>query len=117
MEFTEFTIDAKGKILGKVASQAASLLMGKNRADFVRNKVLGDTVNIVNASKLKIDPKKLEEKLYIHYTGYPGGIKKESMSHLTSRKGFEEILRLAVFGMLPGNKLRVKMMKNLKISE
>ena len=113
----EYVIDAKGKILGKVASQAASLLMGKNRVDFVRNKVLGDMVNIVNVSKLKIDPKKLEGKQYMRYTGRSGGLKKESMSNLSSRKGFEEIFRLAVYGMLPRNKLRVKMMKNLKIEK
>ena len=113
----EYVIDAKGKILGKVASQAASLLMGKNRADFVRNKVLGNMVNIVNVSKLRVDPKKFEEKQYIHYTNHPGGLKKESMSNLSSRKGFEEIFRLAVYGMLPRNKLRIKMMKNLKIEK
>lgn len=112
-----YTIDAKEKGLGRVASQAASLLMGKNRADFVRHMVLDNKVNILNASKIKVDPKKLDTKLYIHYTGHPGGLKKEKMERLAGRKGFEEILTLAVYGMLPGNKLRPKMMKNLKVTE
>lgn len=110
-------IDAKGKKLGRVASQVAVILMGKNLVNQARNVAPEVSVNISNASKLQIDSKKKTEKDYASFSGYPGGLKKESMEKLIDRKGFGEILKLAIYGMLPSNKLRAKMLRNLTINE
>ncbi len=113
----QHTIDAKGKILGRIASEAAVFLMGKKSADFDRSKLSGQKVEIINASKVKIRPNKLKNKKYIHYTGHPGGLKEEVMNKLIDRKGYGEIFKLAVYGMIPSNKLRPQIMKNLKITD
>ena len=110
-------IDAKGKKLGRVASQVAVILMGKNLTNQQRNVVPDISVKVSNASKLQIDSKKKTEKDYTSFSGYPGGLKKESMEKLIDRKGFSEVLKLAVYGMLPSNKLRAKMLNNLTITE
>ncbi len=112
---TEHTIDAKGKKLGRVASAAASVLMGKNLVTFVRHKTPVVKVTITNASKLSITEKRREKKIYTHYTGHVGGLRQEKLSSLVGRKGYKEILRHAVNGMLPKNKLRTGMMKRLII--
>ena len=109
------TIDAKNKSLGRVASEAAKMLMGKDDVSYEANKVAEVKVNITNASKLKITEKKRQEKLYMHYTGYPGGLRKEKLESLVGRKGYKEILQIAIKGMLPANKLRPLMLKNLTI--
>lgn len=111
----QYEIDAQGKKLGRVASQAATLLMGKNRTDFVRNSIPAVKVKILNASKLNVLNKKLEEKSYKSYSGYPGGLKTPSMKKVVADKGMKEVLRKAIHGMLPTNKLRPRMMKNLII--
>lgn len=111
------TIDAQGKKLGRVASEAASFLMGKRSVDFVRNKVSGVQVNIINVSKASMDAKKLNEKTYVTYTGYRGGLYTEKLSELIARKGAKEAFERAVYRMLPSNSLRKKMMKNLTINE
>ncbi len=113
----EHTIDAKGKKLGRVATEVASFLMGKDTPDFSRNSARNVKVNVVNASGLDINPKKKEEKTYKSFSGYPGGLKTSTMEKVIEKKGYAEVLRKAVYGMLPGNKLRAQMMKNLKISE
>lgn len=113
----EYEINAQGQKLGRVASQAASFLMGKNRADFVRNKIPAIKVKISNASKLDITKRKMGAKMYKSYSGYPGGLNEQTMKKVVGDKGFKEALRKAVHGMLPGNKLRPEMMKNLIISE
>jgi len=113
----EYTIDAKGRTLGRVAAEAAALLMGKNKTDFVRHKISGGNVRIINVSLAKINQKKMDEKKYIHYTGYPGGLRSRSMQKVTEKKGFGELFIIAVDGMLPKNKLRSKMLKNLKVIE
>lgn len=110
-------IDAKGKKLGRIASQAASFLIGKNLTSQQRNAIPDVSVKVANVSKLQIDHKKKKEKSYASFSGYPGGLKKENMEKLIARKGFGEILKLAIYGMLPSNKLRSKMMKNLIITE
>ena len=114
---TTHTIDATNKTLGRVASQAATLLMGKDMASFEKNKVAGSKVLIENASKMKVTTKKLEQKTYTRYTGYPGGLLKESMKNLVARRGYKEALSNAVLGMLPKNKLRAKFIKNLTVKE
>jgi len=113
----EYNIDAKGKKLGRLASEIAVLLMGKNKVDFAKNQLADAKVNITNVSKLDITKKKMKQKEYQRYSGYPGGRKVENMEKVISDKGYTEILRKAVYGMLPGNKLRPLMMKNLIITE
>ncbi|MES2087393.1 MAG: 50S ribosomal protein L13 [Patescibacteria group bacterium] len=112
-----YTIDAKGKKLGRVASEAAIYLIGKNNPEFVRNKVSGGTVEIVNASKADINEKRLLQKKYVRYSGYPGGLKAPSMKNVIEQKGYAEIFKLAVYGMIPSNKLRPIIMKNLTVKE
>lgn len=110
-------IDAEGKRLGRVATEVATLLLGKTTPDFTKNKLSTNTVEIINASGLSIHKKKLTDKLYKHYSGYPGGLKETPMQKVIDKKGYSEILKKAVYGMLPGNKMRAKMMSNLIIKE
>lgn len=111
------TIDASGKSLGRVASRAASLLMGKNSVKFRRNVRADVKVKIVNASKLSLSAKKTASKIYTRYSGYPGGLREEILSHLIARRGIAEALERAVGGMLPKNKLRAETMKRLVVEE
>lgn len=113
----KYIIDATNKKLGRVASEAAVHLIGKDQASFVRNKVSGGIVEIVNASKADISEKKLLQKKYTRYSGYPGGLRSPSMKDVIGKKGYEEIFTLAVYGMIPSNKLRAKIMKNLTVKE
>ena len=113
----EYEIDAQGKKLGRIASQAASLLMGKNRTDFVRNSFPNITVKVLNVGKLAITNKKMDQKIYKTYSGYPGGLKRQTMKKVSADKGLKEAFRIATKGMLPKNKLRDRMMKNLIITE
>lgn len=114
---TKHTIDAAGKKLGRVASEAAVYLIGKNQAGFARNKVSGVAVEIINTSKADISEKKLLQKKYVRYSGYPGGIKSPSMKNVIAKRGYGEIFTLAVYGMIPSNKLRARIMKNLTVKE
>ncbi len=111
------TIDVTGKTIGRTASAAAKILMGKNRPTFERHLVTGEKVHLINVSKAKIDPRKLGTKEYERYSGYPGGFKKEKMSAVINRKGYKDLFIDAIHGMLPANKLRAKIMKNLTITE
>jgi len=106
------TIDANNKVLGRIATQIAILLRGKHKPDFAPYKDIGDFVIIKNADKVKITGKKLSQKVYRHYTGYPGGLKEVPMSKIFS-KNPEEVIKKAVFGMLPKNKLRAEQIKRL----
>lgn len=116
METREYTIDAEGKRLGIVATEAATYLLGKNKPDYTRNLVAPVVVNIINASKLDMSDKK-KAAIYQTYSGYQGGQKDETFDHLAERRGFEEPIRRTVKGMLPGNKLQAVMMKNLIVTE
>lgn len=111
------TIDASGRTLGRVASEVAMSLMGKTKATFERNIYSGFPVKVVNASKLRITVKKLEEIYHTRYSGIPGGLRVLSGSHTANTKGYKELIRLAVYQMLPSNKLRRVMLKNLKIED
>ena len=113
----KYTLDAKGKVPGRVATEVAVLLMGKNRTDFARNRIPAVEVEVENAGAMSLEAKKLKTKSYPRYSGYPGGLTLESMAHVVEKKGKKEVLRRAVYGMLPKNKLRPRMMKNLKIKE
>lgn len=113
----EHKIDATNKSIGRVASEAAQFLMGKNSTSYARNIAPKVKVEIENASKMKILPSKREQKTYKRFSGYPGGLKETSMEKMIEKKGYAPLLEHAVHGMLPGNRLRDKMMKNLKITE
>ncbi|MDO8729041.1 MAG: 50S ribosomal protein L13 [bacterium] len=108
-------IDAKGRVPGRVATEVAVFLMGKNRTDFARNRIPDIEVEVVSSSQMMLSAKKLRDKMYSSHSGFPGNLKRRSQEHLVSIKGHQEILRRAVYGMLPKNKLRAKMMNNLKI--
>jgi large subunit ribosomal protein L13 len=111
----EHTINAEGKSLGRVASEVAVLLMGKNTTKFARNVAPDVKVTIINANKVDVSVKKMNSKIYKNYSGYPGGLKESTMKKVVGDKGFQEIFRKAVYGMLPINKLRPVMIKNLTI--
>lgn len=107
-------IDADGQILGKLAVQAAVLLKGKNKQGFAPHIDMGDFVIIKNVDKMKFTGKKFENKIYYRHSLYLGGLKKSTMREVSEKKGMSEVLRLAVMGMLPKNKLRARMIKRLR---
>ena len=107
------TIDAEGKVLGRLATEVAVLLRGKNKPDFVPYKDIGDIVVIKNVEKLKFSGKKFDQKFYYHHTSWLGGLKKKSMREVYGQNP-SEILRMAVFGMLTKNKLRALQIKRLR---
>ena len=113
----KYTLDAENKRIGRVATQAAVYLMGKNLVAFKRNEIPEVEVEIKNASKVKVDETKFTTKTYSRYSGYPGGLRQPTMEQVVAKKGYGEILKEAVSGMLPKNKLRSKMLKNLIITE
>ena len=107
------TIDATNKVLGRLATQIAILLQGKDKPDYEPQKDIGDFVIVKNIKKIKVTGKKAQQKKYYHHSGYPGGLKE-----VPFKKVFEndpsEVLKKAVWGMLPKNKLRAKRIKRLK---
>lgn len=107
-------VDVEESILGRVSTKIATLLMGKSKPYFVRNLDCGDYVVVVNAVKVKVTGKKELLKKYYRYSGYPGGLKIEALGELRNRKP-EEIIRHAISGMLPQNKLRDRMLSRLFI--
>ena len=110
-------IDASGRTLGRVASEVAMSLMGKTKATFERNKYSGLPVKVINANKLRITPKKLASIYHARYSGIPGGLRITSGTETAEKKGLSELVRLSTFQMLPANKLRRTMMKNLTIED
>ncbi len=113
----KYTIDAKDKAIGRVATQAAVYLMGKNLKTFQRNNTPAVTVQITNVAQAKVTGNKMSQKTYSRYSGYPGGLKQPTMTQVVEKKGMTEVFRNAISGMLPKNKLRQKMMNNLIITE
>ena len=107
-------IDVKGKILGRAATEAALLLMGKSKPYFAKNLDCGDNVVVINAQEVAVTGKKETDKVYTRYSGYPGGLRKITIKELRTQKP-GEIVRHAVAGMLPKNKLRASMLKRLFI--
>lgn len=107
-------IDAEGQVLGRLASRIARILLGKHKPTYVPHQACGDFVVVVNASKLKITGKKLEQKTYAHYSGYPGGRREVPMAKVFEKRP-EEVLRRAVRRMLPDNRLRRGLIQNIKI--
>lgn len=107
------TFDAQNQILGRLGSKIASTLMGKHKPDYVPYKNTGEAVEVLNIDMLKISGDKMEQKVYYHHTLYPGHLKKEHMKDLTKA----ELLRRAVWNMLPKNKLREGRMRLLTIKK
>jgi large subunit ribosomal protein L13 len=115
MQPVTYTIDAAGRTLGRVASDAAHALLGKRSAHFIKHEVLPIHVIITNSKKIVISDKKAKQTIYRHYTGFPGGLREASMAEVMAKKGVSEVIRKTVDGMLPRNKLRKERMKRLKI--
>src|SRR5574340_385217 len=98
-------IDAQGQVLGRLATTVATLLVGKNKPYFVRHLDCGDFVTVKNAAKITVTGKKETTKKYTRYSGYPGGLKTTTLKKLRTEKP-EEVVRHAIIGMLPDNKLK-----------
>jgi large subunit ribosomal protein L13 len=113
----EKVIDATNRKIGRVATEAAMSLMGKDNPNYQPNILADIKVVIDNASQTDISQKKKGEKSYMKYSGYPGGLKFETLDKVLKNKGHEEVYRKAVFGMLPNNRLRALRMKNLIVND
>ncbi|MCX5829895.1 MAG: 50S ribosomal protein L13 [Deltaproteobacteria bacterium] len=107
-------VDAQGKILGRLASEIASRLRGKHKPIYTPHLDTGDFVIVVNAEKIQLTGKKLADKIYYRHSGYPGGLTETPAGKLLQEKP-EEVLKIAVRGMLPKNTLGRAMLKKLKI--
>lgn len=107
-------VDADGAVLGRLASEVASLLRGKHKPTWAPHIDTGDHVIVVNASKLALTQRKLTDKRYYRHSGYPGGLRAESLEHLLARDP-ERVVRLAVKGMLPKGPLGRQMLKKLRV--
>ena len=109
-----YLVDATGKTLGRLSTQIANRLRGKHKPEFTPHVDTGDYIVVVNAEKVKVTGNKTTDKVYHHYTGYPGGIKSITFEQLIN-KAPERIIEKAVKGMMPKNKLSQSMMTKLKI--
>lgn len=107
-------VDAKGKTLGRLASQIAMRLRGKHKPEYTPNVDTGDFIVVINVDKLRVTGKKLEDKQYNHHSGYPGGVKTINFNDLQAKHP-ERVLELAVKGMLPKGSLGREMYRKLKI--
>ena len=107
-------IDVKGVSLGRACSKIATLLRGKHKPNYTPHVDCGDNVIVINASKIELSGNKWKDKIYLHYTGYPGGQKSFSAEQI-HQKFPERLIEKAVKGMLPKNKLGAKLFKNLKV--
>ena len=107
-------VDASAKTLGRLATQIAVLLIGKNKAVWAKDQLSGDQVVVINAEKIHVTGQKREQKIYKHYSGYPGGHKTYSFDELMAKKPTEIITR-AVSRMLPKNKLGREMLRRLRV--
>jgi large subunit ribosomal protein L13 len=109
-----YIVDASGKILGRLASEIALRLRGKHKAIYTPHVDTGDFIVLVNAGKIKLTGKKLTDKIYYSYSGYPGGLSETPAGKMLTEKP-ENLIRMAVAGMLPKNNLGRRMLKKLKI--
>jgi large subunit ribosomal protein L13 len=112
-----YKIDAKGKSVGRVATEAASVLMGKNSPAFQKNLVATVEVVVENASKASIAPSRLDSVHTKLFSGYPGGLKERTIAYTIEKKGYSEVFLRAISRMIPRNRLHKARMKNLKITE
>ena len=109
-----YLVDAKDKILGRLASKVAVLLRGKHKAIFTPHLDTGDGVIVINAAKIKVSGRKLKQKVYRRFSGYPGGLKEVSLEVMLKAKP-TTVIKLAVRRMLPGGHLGEEMFKKLKV--
>jgi len=109
-----YLIDAQGKILGRLASRIATILRGKHKAIFTPHIDTGDGVIVINAAKIKVTGRKLKQKVYRRYSGYPGGLKEVTLEVMLKNKP-TTVIRLAVRRMLPGGPLGRDILKKLKV--
>lgn len=107
-------IDAEGKVLGRLATEIALLLRGKKNPKYVDFMDSGDFVIVINAEKVKVTGKKMEQKKYYSHSGYPGGLKERSLKELMEKKP-EDVIKKAVWGMIPKNRLGRAVYKKLKV--
>ena len=107
-------VDAEGQNLGRLASHVASVLLGKDKPDFTPGALRGDFVIVVNAEKLTVTGKRLDEKVYYRASGYPGGLRKTGMREMLGRHP-ERVVELAVRGMLPHNRYGRRLLGRLKV--
>ena len=114
VERTWYVLDAEGKTLGKVASEAASILRGKKKPIYTPHVDTGDYVIVINAEKVEVTGKKRTAKIYKHHTGYPGGLREMTMEQMLEKHP-TEVVRHAVKGMMPNGKLGRQMFKKLKV--
>ncbi len=109
-----YLVDASDKVLGRLAARIATYLRGKHKAQFTPNVDTGDFIVVINAEKVRLTGRKLDDKVYYHHTGYPGGIKAETAKSRLQRRP-EAVIMDAVWGMLPKNRLGRAMLKKLKV--
>jgi len=107
-------VDATGKTLGRLATQLADILRGKRKPEYTPHCDVGDFVVVVNAEKIAVTGKKREEKRYYRHSGYPGGLRSRTLNEMLDRRP-EEVIRLAVKGMLPRNRLARAQLRKLKV--
>ena len=116
-EKREIVLDVTGNRLGRVASQIASILNGKDTPDYAPNNVPNVVITVENASKMAIDERKKRQKTYVRYSGYFGGKKSQTLEELAEKRGYREVLRRAIYGMLPSNRLRDEKLRRVRIQE
>jgi len=109
-----FVVDAEDQVLGRLATRIARILIGKDKANFTPHLDCGDHVVVINADRVKLTGNKLDQKVYRRHSGYPGGLKEVPVRVVLQRRP-EEVLREAVLGMLPKNKLRARRAKKLRV--
>jgi large subunit ribosomal protein L13 len=109
-----YLVNAEGKVLGRLSTELAKILRGKNKPTYTPHLDTGDFVIVVNAGKVSLTGKKMKDKIYYHHTGYPGGIKEMNAEKLLARKP-TEMIRMAVRGMLPKTSLGRQMLRKLKV--
>ena len=109
-----FVVNAEGVVLGRLATRIARLLIGKDKANFTPHLDCGDHVVVINAERVKLTGNKIDQKIYRHHSGYPGGLKEIPIRVMLQRRP-EEVVREAVLGMLPKNKLRARRAKKLRV--
>ncbi|MGH9688830.1 MAG: 50S ribosomal protein L13 [Candidatus Acidiferrales bacterium] len=109
-----FVVDADNQVLGRLATRVARILIGKDKANFTPYLDCGDHVIVINAKRVRLTGNKIEQKVYYRHSGYPGGLKEVPIRALMQRRP-EEVIREAVIGMLPKNKLRARRAKKLRI--
>ena len=109
-----FVVDAEGVVLGRLATRIARMLIGKDKANYTPHLDCGDHVVVINAERVKLTGNKIDQKIYRHHSGYPGGLKEIPIRVMLQRRP-EEVVREAVLGMMPKNKLRARRAKKLRV--